>query len=80
MGVGGSAAGEKATSRSKVNPNATNGHASAGANEGGGTWSKSKTHTKVGQDGTVSTRTRSMAHERGGPPVKSTVRSSAGTQ
>ena len=62
-----------------INPNATSGHASARANEGGGVWSQSRTHTKVKKDGTVSSRTRSMAHEPGGPPVKSTVRSSAGT-
>jgi hypothetical protein len=49
------------------------------ANEGGGTWSKSKTHTK-NKNGTVSSRTKSMAHEPGGPPVKSTVGSSAGTR
>ena len=52
--------------------NATNGHAKAMANEGGGTWSKSMTHTKD-KNGTLSSRTKSMAHEPGGPPVKSTV-------
>src|SRR3569833_2100237 len=48
MGVGGSAAsanGGKVQSNSKVNPNATNGHSKAMANEGGGTWSKSMSHT-----------------------------------
>ena len=81
MGLGGSAAatdGGKVKSQSKINPNATNGHAKAMANEGGGTWSKSMTHTKD-HKGTVSSRTKSMAHEPGGPPVKSTVGSSAGT-
>ena len=46
------------------------------ANEGGGTWSKSMTHTQE-RDGTVSSRTKSMAHEPGGAPAKSTVGSSA---
>jgi len=78
MGVGGSAAGGKASSQSKVNPNATSGHAKAMANEGGGTWSKSMTHTKD-KKGVVSSRTKSMAHEPGGPPTKSTVGASAGT-
>jgi hypothetical protein len=78
MGVGGSAAGGKASSQSKVNPDGTNGHAKAKANEGGGVWSKSMTHTKD-KNGELSTRTKSMAHEPGGPPVKSTVGSSAGT-
>jgi hypothetical protein len=78
MGVGGSAAGGKTQSQSKVNPNATNGHAKAMANEGGGVWSKSMTHTKD-HKGELSSRTKSMAHEPGGPPVKSTVGSSAGT-
>jgi len=77
LGVGGSAAGERATAKSKLNPNATNAHARASANEGGGTWSRSMTHTKV-HKGEVQTRTRSMAHQKGGPPVKSTVRSSSG--
>jgi hypothetical protein len=72
MVAGGSAAAAngKASSKSKVNPNSTNGHAIA--NEGGGTWSKSMTHTKD-KNGTLSSRTKSMAHEPGGPPVKSTV-------
>jgi hypothetical protein len=72
MGVGGSAAGGRASSQSKVNPNATNGHAKAMANEGGGVWSKSMTHTKD-HKGQLSSRTKSMSHEPGGPPVKSTV-------
>jgi hypothetical protein len=74
MGVGGSAATANGTasSQSKVNPNATNGHAKAMANEGGGTWSKYMTHTKD-KKGRRSSRTKSMAQEPGGPPVKSTV-------
>jgi hypothetical protein len=81
MGVGGSAAAAdgKASSQSKINPNATNGHSKAMANEGGGTWSKSMTHTKD-HKGELSSRTKSMAHEPGGPPVKSTTGSSVGTQ
>jgi hypothetical protein len=78
MGVGGSAAGGKASSQSKVNPNATNAPPKAQANEGGGTWSKSMTHTKD-HKGMLSSRTKSMAHQPGGPPAKSTVGSSAGT-
>jgi hypothetical protein len=42
------------------------------AHEPGGTWSKSKTKTQI-KKGQLSTRTRSMAHQRGGPPVKSSV-------
>jgi D-serine deaminase-like pyridoxal phosphate-dependent protein len=78
MGVGGSAAGGKASSQSKLNPNASNGHAKAMANEGEGVWSKSMTHTKD-HHGTLSSRTKSMSHEPGGPPAKSTVGASVGT-
>jgi hypothetical protein len=78
MGIGGSAAGGKTSSRSNVNSNGTNGQAKAMANEGGGTWSKSQTKVKD-HKGELSTRTKSMAHEPGGPPVKSTVGSSAGS-
>jgi hypothetical protein len=76
MGVGGSAAAVdgKTQSKSHVNPNATNGHAKAQANAGGGEWSKSMTHTKD-HKGEVSSRTKSMAHEPGAPPAKSTVES-----
>jgi hypothetical protein len=38
----------------------------------GGTWSKSQTDTKIKQDEETS-RTKSMAHEPGGPPAKSTT-------
>jgi hypothetical protein len=37
-----------------------------------GTWSDSKTHTKV-HKGEVTSRTKSMAHQPGGPPTKSTT-------
>jgi hypothetical protein len=74
MGVGGSAAGGKTQSKSKINPNASNGDAKAQANEGG-VWSKSMTHTK-NKHGELSSRTKSMSHEPGGPPTKSTVETS----
>jgi hypothetical protein len=81
LGVGGSAAGG---SQQKVNGNVSgggnsgnlNGHVNAKAQDGG-TWSKSKTHTKV-HNGEVSSRTKTMAHEPGGPPVKSTTGMSTG--
>jgi hypothetical protein len=76
MALGGSAAGDKANSSTQLNPNATNGQAKASANEGGGVWSKSHTHTKD-KNGEVSSRTKSMAHEPGGPPAMSTVEGSA---
>jgi hypothetical protein len=81
MGVGGSAATAdgKASSKSKINPKGTNGHSKAMANEGGGAWSKSMTHTKD-HKGELSTRTKSMAHQPGGPPAKSTTGSSASTK
>ncbi|MDP2296090.1 MAG: hypothetical protein Q8M24_11590 [Pseudolabrys sp.] len=41
----------------------------------GGTWSKSQTKTKI-KDDVLSSRTKSMAHEPGGPPAKSTTRTS----
>jgi hypothetical protein len=39
--------------------------------QGCGTWSNFKTKTKV-HKGEVTSRTKSMAHEPGGPPAKST--------
>jgi hypothetical protein len=38
----------------------------------GGTWSRSMTKTKE-HKGEISSRTKSMAHEPGGAPVKSTT-------
>jgi len=61
--------------KSKVNPKGTNAHVRASGNDGGGVWSRSMTHTKV-HKGELSTRTRTMAHQPGGAPVKSTTRSS----
>ena len=48
-----------------------NGHAKAQAQDGG-TWSKSMTHIKT-HKGEVSSRTKSMAHQPGGPAIKSTT-------
>ena len=42
--------------------------------QNGGTWSKSMTQTRVRHDGDLSSRTRSMAHQPGGAPAKSTTR------
>lgn len=63
----------KATSSNKVvdNPNMLKDQAKAKAQDGG-TWSKSKTDTSV-KSGDLSSTTKSMSHEPGGPPVKSTT-------
>ena len=74
IGTGGTAAGgTRDMSKSKVNGNANNlhGHSMARAQDGG-TWSRSMTQTKVHR-GDVRSRTRTMAHQPGGPPVKSTT-------
>jgi len=74
IGTGGTAAGgTRDMSKSKVNGNANNlhGHSIARAQDGG-TWSRSMTQTKV-HKGDVRSRTRTMAHQPGGPPVKSTT-------
>ena len=76
IGAGASAAGG---SHQNVNSNVSKGgnsgnlnaHAKGQAHEGG-TFSKSMTHTKV-HKGDVSSRTKTMAHQPGGPPVKSTT-------
>jgi len=75
IGGAGSAAtanGGKATSSNKVhdNPNMMHDQAKARAQDGG-TWSKSMTDTKLKQ-GELDSRTKSMSHEPGGPPAKST--------
>jgi len=80
LGVGGSAAGgTKDSSSSKVhgNQNNLNGMSKARAQDGG-TWSRSMTHEKI-HKGEVSTRTKSMAHQPGGPPVKSTTTGTYGS-
>jgi hypothetical protein len=76
IGAGASAAGG---SHQNVNSNVSNGGNSGNLNAHAkgqamdkGTFSKSMTHTKV-HKGDVSSRTKTMAHEPGGPPVKSTT-------
>src|SRR2546423_12459689 len=74
IGSGGSATGGvRDTSRTRINGNANNlhGHSMARAQDRG-TWSRSMTQTKI-HKGDVRSRTRTMAHEPGGPPVKSTT-------
>ena len=63
----------RATSSNKINenPNMLQDKARAKAQDGG-TWSKSMTDTKI-KNGELDSRTKSMAHEPGGPPVKSTT-------
>ncbi len=75
IGGAGSAAtadGGTANSSNKVhdNPNMIQDQAKARAQDGG-TWSKSMTDTKLKQ-GELDSRTKSMSHEPGGPPAKST--------
>jgi len=76
IGGAGSAAtsdGGTATTSNKMheNPNMLQDQAKAKAQDGG-TWSKSMTNTKI-KDGELDSRTKSMAHEPGGPPAKSTT-------
>ncbi|MBV8779429.1 MAG: hypothetical protein JO032_04255 [Alphaproteobacteria bacterium] len=73
IGTGGSAAGgTHDLTKSHVNGNADNLHGMSKAQaQDGGIWSHSMTHTTVHQ-GEVISRTRSMSHEPGGPPTKST--------
>ncbi len=74
LGTGGSAAAVdgKVKSRTHIvdNPNNLQGTSQARAQDGG-EWSRSKTKTRV-KDETLSSRTRTMAHEPGGAPTKST--------
>jgi hypothetical protein len=58
------------------NQNNLNGMAKARAQDKG-TWSKSMTHTKV-HKGEVTSRTKDMAHQPGGPPVKSSTTTGSG--
>ena len=71
--AGTAAGGTRDMSKTKINGNANNlhGHSMARAQDGG-TWSRSMTQTKV-HKGEVRSRTRTMAHQPGGPPVKSTT-------
>jgi len=75
IGSAGSAAGgTRDMSKTKINannPNNLNGHSMSRAQDRG-TWSRSMTHTQV-HKGEVRSRTRTMAHQPGGPPVKSTT-------
>src|SRR4051794_11840395 len=63
----------KASSSTKLhdNPNMLQGMSKARAQDQG-TWSKSMSKTKMKGD-TLSSRTKSMSHEPGGPPAKSTT-------
>jgi len=67
----------KTSSRTNVhgNDNMLQGQSKAKAQDGG-TWSKSQTKTKVKAGESLDSRTKSMAHEPGSKPVKSTTRSS----
>ena len=76
LGMGASAAGDNTKSRAAVHGNNNlNGNAMARAGDGG-TWAKSHTvcHDR---DDSVACRSKSMAHEPGGPPVKSTSQGEA---
>jgi hypothetical protein len=77
IGSAGSAAADEGRVRSDTriheNPNKLQGQSRATAQDGG-TWSKSRTKTTVEEDGDLSSRTKSMSHEPGGPPSKSTTR------
>lgn len=74
-------AGSAATDRGKAksgtriiqNSQMLQAHSRATAQDGG-IWSKSATNTRVKNDGQLSSRTRSMAHEPGGKPAMSTTR------
>lgn len=79
IGSAGSAAGgTRNTSDTKIHGNDKNLHGMSKARaQDGGTWSDSKTKTKV-HKGEVTSRTKSMAHEPGGPPVKSKTTTSSG--
>ena len=69
LGSAGSAAAVdgRATSKTKMNDNNAMSKARA---QDGGTWSRSMTKTKI-KDDTLTSRTKAMAHQPGGPPVKS---------
>ncbi len=74
IGSAGSAAGgDKNKSSTKLGGNDNNLHGMSKARaQDQGTWSDSKTKTKV-HKGEVTSRTKSMAHQPGGPPAKSTT-------
>lgn len=75
LATGGSAAGGKTMDRAHVNETGNgglNGQSKAMAHDGG-TFSKSQTKTKVRDSESVESRTRTMSHEPGSKPVKSTT-------
>ncbi|TXM97946.1 hypothetical protein FV222_15230, partial [Methylobacterium sp. WL103] len=75
LATGGSAAGGKTMDRSHVNETGNgglNGQSKAMAHDGG-TFSKSHTQTKVRDGEGVESRTKTMSHEPGSKPVKSTT-------
>jgi hypothetical protein len=79
MGMGASAAGDNTKSRAAVHGNNNlNGNAMAMAHEGG-TMAKSHTVCHDRSD-SVECRTKTMEHEPGGPPVKSTSQGEAAIQ
>jgi len=71
LGMGSSAAGDKTKTRAAVHgTNNLNGNAMAMAHNGG---DMAKSHTVChDRSDSVNCRTKTMAHEPGGPPVKST--------
>jgi hypothetical protein len=76
IGSGGTAAAAdgRADSRTRVNANENNLNAKSDAMaQDGGTWSKSKTQTKIHQGEELSSTTKSMSHVPGEKPVKSTT-------
>jgi hypothetical protein len=83
IGTGGSAAsaGGKADSRSRVhgNDNHLMGNSKAMAHDGG-TFSKSQTKTRVDPGESLSSRTKTMSHEPGSKPVKSTTETTVPVQ
>ena len=80
LATGGSAAGGKTMDRSKANETGQglNGQSKAMAHDGG-TFSKSQTKTKVRDGESVESRTKTMSHEPGSKPVKSTTTSGSTT-
>ena len=75
LATGGAAAGGKTMNRSHVNETGQgglNGQSKAMAHDGG-TFSKSQTKTKVRDGESVESRTKTMSHEPGSKPVKSTT-------
>ena len=79
IGSAGSAAGgTRNTSDTKIHGHGNKQHAKSKAPaQDKGTWSDSKTRTKV-HKGEVTSTTKSMSHEPGGPPVKSTTTTGSG--